>query len=450
QVASREERAEGQLVRIFEATSVPPLLPERLMPSPRDLLWRASVSTVEGWEEYVRWERALLSQVFRLDSETSSLAKRLTAGAESTREKFDRLYHFVAQEIRYQQDYENTIAGVRPHACPVVVSRGYGDCKDKAVLLILLAKQVGIDVDFAILRTTDAGKVQREIPNQQFNHAIVYVPEQPGIPAGFFMDPTTDGLDMGNLRADDQGAWSLVLDPDSGTHRFLEIPYAPPTMERSVYRFSVEVQAPEEASAQFALETRGSGAASVRQLLRNPEQAKKLHQGLATRLFPGATVTGVQASEAEDIWNPLRLTLDLNVGAALQRQGDDVRLPVPELFPLGGTTTLQERAHPMRLGPPDSYESVTEVRIPPGGKVTHLPQQVEVSDPCFTLTRHTHRSERVITVKTEYVRTCAEIQTDEYVRYRSAVQRAQSQLADPLLFRLPPAKLAGHHLENGH
>ena len=36
-----------------------------------------------------------------------------------------------------------TIAG-KPHAAPVVVERQYGDCKDKAVLFITLARLAGL------------------------------------------------------------------------------------------------------------------------------------------------------------------------------------------------------------------------------------------------------------------------------------------------------------------
>jgi hypothetical protein len=397
---------------------------------------------VSGWDEYVRWERALLSQVFRLDSDTAALAKRLTEGATTPREKFDRLYHFVAQEIRYQQDYENTIAGVRPHACPVVLARGYGDCKDKAVLLILLAKQVGIDVDFAILRTTDAGRVERDIPNQQFNHAIVYVPKQEGIEEGFFMDPTTDGLDMGNLRADDQGATSLVLDPDSGEYRFLEIPYASPEMERTSYRFGIDVKSASAAKAKVGFESRGTTASQVRQLMRNAEQAKKFYQGISMRLFPGAVVEDVVASDHEDIWRPLSLDFSLDVSAALQRQGDDVRLPLPDVFPLKQTAMLAERQHPLRLGPPDRFESEIKVTLPKGSRVTHLPVAVDVQDACFAISRTATKQGDEVTVRSTFTRTCVEVPPSEYARYRDNVQRAQSLLADPLLFRVVPSPLA--------
>jgi len=129
---------------------------------------------------------SLLSDEFRTSPELEALAARVILGAVMPRDKLDRLFHAVAPDIRYQQKYETTIASVRPHPAPVALERGYGDCKDKAVLLIQLGKLAGLRLPFALLRSTSAGQMQRDIPHQQFNHAIVYVPEQAGIEAAFF------------------------------------------------------------------------------------------------------------------------------------------------------------------------------------------------------------------------------------------------------------------------
>jgi transglutaminase-like putative cysteine protease len=143
----------------------------------------------------------------------SAGAKRLFEGAQTPAEKVARIQEWLMDEVRYQQDYEGFIAGVKPHAAPVVLARRYGDCKDKAVLFITLAHLGGVQAHFALVRTRDAGPVVRDVPMQQFNHAIVYVPTQPGIAEGRFFDPTVELLDIPVLRHDDQGTWSLVLDP---------------------------------------------------------------------------------------------------------------------------------------------------------------------------------------------------------------------------------------------
>ena len=248
-----------------------------------DVLWRVSVSTVPTWDEYVSWERALLSDAFQQSPEMHELALKLTRDAKTPREKLDKLLAYTQQEIRYQMDYETTIAGVKPHSCRAVLERGYGDCKDKAVLLTSLAREVGIELHFAILRTTTVGKVETKVPNQQFNHAIVYVPKQEGFPEGFFIDPTTDGLDIGNLRGDDQGALSLVIDPKGNGFEFIAIPYQAPELQYDNHEILMKVTGPEKVVATDKITMRGGNAESVRRVLRNRAYSEKFFEQLEER-----------------------------------------------------------------------------------------------------------------------------------------------------------------------
>ena len=422
------QTGEERDTHLFMAANVPPFVPEPSAPALRDLIAMVTLSTLTDWQQYVDWERALLSEVFESNAQLRRLAAQLTEGASTPRERLDRIYRYASREIRYQQDYEETIAGVRPHSCPVVLERGYGDCKDKAVLMILLAREVGIDLRFTVLRTTRAGRVLRDVPNQQFNHAIVYVPRQDGIEAGFFMDPTTDGLDMGNLRPDDQGATALVLDPDDGSWAFEDIPYQSADMTYFRCELGVDVAGEERASARAECRVRGSTASRLRRLMRNHERATQVRQGIATTMFGGATVTDASEEHVEDIDHPLELRLELDVSTALQTQGRDRRLPVPSPFTLGNATRLESRRLPLRLGPPSSSRWEVRVSAPPGGRIVRAPQSFSVEHPCFSVTRRSSVRGRVATITLETEVTCSEVSSEDYPELRRQAQRAATQL----------------------
>lgn len=427
-VEHRVERGETHDTHLFTAAGVPALQPEPAMPPMRDVLAMVTLSTLTDWQQYVDWERALLSEVFESNRQLRQLAQRLTEGAETPAAKLDAIYRYVAQEIRYQQDYEDTIAGVRPHSCPVVLERGYGDCKDKAVLMILLGREVGLDIRFAILRTTNAGAVRREVPNQQFNHAIVYVPQQDGIDEARFMDPTTDLLDAGNLRADDQGATSLVLDPDSGAWEFVDIPYQPAEMTYFSCDVDVSVTGAEQATADARCRGRGSMASAFRRIMRNEESASQLRQNLAQGIFQGSAVTGHSVAHAEDADAPLELNLELDASAALQPQGEERRLRVPSPFNLGRVTRLERRRLPLRLGVPDSARWEVTFEAPSGGRVVRTPEDFTIEHACFRVSRTTVTRGRRATVTIDYRRTCAEVSAEDYPELRRLAQRAQNQL----------------------
>jgi hypothetical protein len=340
----------------------------------------------------------------------------------------------VAQEVRYQQDYETTIAGVRPHAAPIVIERGYGDCKDKAVLLIEMARRAGLKLDFAILRTTPAGKVRRDVPNQQFNHAIVFVPQQPGIAEPLFMDPTSDGLDVGNLRSDDQGALSLVMDPESGKWEFREIPYQGPELQYDRHAIKVAVKSPTEAQVSDQVTMRGGLAMGLRHILRNEGDAKKMMETLAAALFPNATLRESKLGDKEDIWHPLQLSLELDGSQAIRPEEGSWRLAIPGNFRLPGTVALKKRETPLRLGAPDSSVYDIEADLPQGYQVVHAPKDFTVDHACFTLSRKAHVEPRKLTLHVEYARRCTDVGTKEYEGYREAVQRAAHLFTDDLTF----------------
>jgi tetratricopeptide (TPR) repeat protein len=436
------QRSEGdRIIRTFSARHVAPLVNEAFMPPPADLLAQVSVTTLTTWDEYVRWERALLSDAFRVSPELEALAARLTKDAATPRDKLDQLYQFVTRQIRYQQEYETTIAGVRPHPGPLTLERGYGDCKDKAVLLIRLAKLVGLNLDFALLRTTDAGKVRRDIPNQQFNHAIVYVPEQAGLGSAFFLDPTTDGLDIGNLRADDQGALSLVIDPDGTDYHFIEIPHQDAELDFDRHHLTIQIKSPTEASAVDDITMRGSNAAALRRLLRNRGVADKMLQNVASALFTGAALKDSRAKHGDDLWNPLELALTLDVSAAIQAQGDHWRLPLPVFFPDLRASALVTRRTPVHFGPFTTVTYQTEAELPEGYRIVQAPAPFAIEHGCFRASRTAHVDGRRVELQVDFVRTCSDIGVNGYGEFRGAALEVLRELREEVVFaRQGPSK----------
>jgi tetratricopeptide (TPR) repeat protein/transglutaminase-like putative cysteine protease len=421
-------------VRIFHAGRLPPIVFEQNMPPPEDLLAQVAVSTVESWDEYVRWERALLADAFNTNPALDALTDKLLGGAKSPREKLDKLYHHVVSEVRYQQDYESTIAGVRPHSAPSVVERGYGDCKDKAVLLIQMARRAGLELQFALLRTTPHGKVLREVPNQQFNHAIVYVPPQAGIAEGFFLDPTSDGLDLGNLRNDDQGALSLVMDPRTGKWEWREIPYQSADVEYDHHKIRIQVKSPAEADATDELSLRGAVAMGLRRVLRNQGEARRLLEMLAAAMFPGATVRDLKFGDREDLWHPLAITLEVDGSHALHAEDEHFRLDLPVSFRLERLVTLAKRDTPLHLGAPDSSSLDIEALLPEGYEMHHAPKDFSVRHACFSYSRKSKVEARRLLVHYDYSRQCTEVAPDVYPDFRKSVQQASQSLGDHLLF----------------
>jgi len=437
---TREEEArEGRRVVTYQATDVHSLVGEPAAPHVLNLLDQVIISSIPDWGTIADWDKALLVDAFRGTPEMKDLAGKLTTEAKTPKEKLDAITRFVMREIRYQQDYEDTIAGVKPHSAAVVLQRGYGDCKDKSVLIMTLARALGIQTRFAILRTTGVGDFIKELPFLQFNHAIVYVPAQDGIQEPFFLDGTPDTLDLSTLRPDDQGTWAMTIDPDSGKWEFVEIP-----MQRAEDQFTLRTTtiepvisadgSPLPSTASMKLTFQGPGAAGIRQVLRNPDDTKIFASQLISQMFPGAQVTNIDFSGHDDIVKPLSLQLDFTTDQLIRLQGDDIIVDLPKGENLTEFTGLPERRLPMQVGYYLSYmESEDDVLIPEGYRVRHLPKDISVDNEFFTFDRSTALKDNHLRILLKFKWNVTRISTDKYLSFRKAVTGITENLRQDLI-----------------
>jgi tetratricopeptide (TPR) repeat protein len=427
-----EERRGEQLRVAWRATETPPITSEPAMPTLGELALNIHLSTVPDWRTWLSWEQALLEGVFRDSPELEQVARTLGEGAPDAEERLRRVHTYVMEEIRYQQDYETFIAGVKPHPAPMTLERRYGDCKDKAVLFIELARKLGVEAHFALVRTRDAGPVEREVPMQQFNHAIVYVPEQPGAGARFF-DPTAELLDVDSMRTDDVGTRALVFDPVSGVHTWRDIPYQGPEANRERTTLELALDATGSARGSLSLEAVGRTGSVLRRTARNAEYFKQASQRIAAVYLPNVTTSEARAVEVDSLRVPARLSMKVESGTFSRREGQSLRLKLPSDANPRATFQLATRRHPLVLGPPMESRMEVALTLPEGFRVTRLPQSASITLPCLSLSREvTVQGRRVVSTQ-RYRTTCERLGVGEYPQYRARLDDLVRLLDDELV-----------------
>ncbi len=430
----REHRTEGELERtVWLAENTAPVVPEPAMPTIHEVASHVVVSTVPDWEMFWKWEQALLRDAFRESPELVEIATKLFDGAADAEEKVRRIHAYLMTNIRYQQDYERRIAGVKPHAAPVVVARQYGDCKDKAVLFIALARLAKIQVDFALVRTRNAGPVRREVPMQQFNHAIVYVPKQDGIAEGRFYDPTVDALDVDVLRQDDQGTWSLVYDVRGKGHSWRQIPYQAPGTDYATSEALLELTREGGATGELEVTAHGRLGETLRQSARNPERMEQLLQRQVGQTFAGARMLKHEMLQVKDVRRPAKVRVSLETANLGRREGNELRMKLPIGWSPQRWFTLAERRHPLVLGAPRTWNWRFEMRLPEGGRVKRVPEDRSVESECLALRRTVKVvGDKVVGQQTVEVR-CERIPPEGYAAHREGAERMLKLLEEELV-----------------
>ncbi|MGA2206410.1 MAG: DUF3857 domain-containing protein, partial [Terracidiphilus sp.] len=130
----------------------------------------------------------------------------LIAGKKSAAEKEAAIVDYLDREVRYT-GIEFGEAAIVPHDPAETLAKKYGDCKDKATLLVAMLRAAGIPANVALLNAESRMDVATDLPGMgMFDHAIVYVPGKNPL----WIDATDRYAHLGQLPMGDQGRLALI------------------------------------------------------------------------------------------------------------------------------------------------------------------------------------------------------------------------------------------------
>lgn len=160
----------GFVEHVFDARDLAAIGNEDLVPDTVEILPSAQASDFPTWEEVSRWAATLYPHT-RLSPE---MARKVALWRKlPEEERFLAALQFTQDEIRYL-GIELGASSHRPHPPSDVFARRFGDCKDKAYLLVELLRALGIDAVPALVNSRLRGGIaQLEPAPTDFDHVIV-------------------------------------------------------------------------------------------------------------------------------------------------------------------------------------------------------------------------------------------------------------------------------------
>lgn len=249
------------------------------------------------------------------------------AAAASTRE--DKIATALARlhkEVRYT-GVEFGEAALVPHQPKDVLERHYGDCKDKATLLVGMLRKMDIPAYVALLRTGPSLDIDPSLIGMgMFNHAIAYVPGSPD----YWIDATAEFAPLGELPTMDRNRWAIVIRPDA------DGPVKTPalTSARNVTIETREFYLAEIGKARLVETTQYSAHAAIpirsNYASPDPVKLKKDLEGYLKNYYGAEKLTKVDYSSSNDLKQPFRLTLESD---KVQRGMTDQTVATVAIFP---------------------------------------------------------------------------------------------------------------------
>ena len=152
---------------------------QELIPSvtivPKNFMYEIKGS-FETWATFGNWIMQINNQLDILPEDEKQKVDKLVAGIEDKKEIVKVLYHYLQDNTRYI-NVAIDIGGLKPYPASYVSDKKYGDCKALTIYMKALLKHVNIPSYYTIIEAgSNATRINRNLPGQQFNHVILNVP----------------------------------------------------------------------------------------------------------------------------------------------------------------------------------------------------------------------------------------------------------------------------------
>ncbi len=431
-VRKKEERG-GDVVHRLQAKDVPKIDAEPSMPGWAEVTPYVHVSTYKSWEDVGRWYWHLVRDQLLPDEAVRRAAREATAGLTAEADRIRALHRFVLEATRYV-GLEFGIHGYKPYRVSQVLSRRFGDCKDKASLLVALLKEVGIDAELVLLRTRRGGRVATMPASLAvFDHAVAYVPSQ-----RLYLDGTAEFSGMAELPEQDQGAMVLRVGPKGST--LTETPVFPSRSNRVARAWAAAVEADGAARVEETVTVAGQAAPEWRRHYQTPGERQERYTKVWADRFPGAALDALDVEGAEDRNRPVQVRAVVRV-PGLGEGGTAGTLVLPVTSREGeyvrSYARLSRRKHDLVLSYPWQHEEVLTFRVPEGWHVARAPEprREEAAVGTFTLEVEPVEQGRAIRVRSAMDVTDHRISPDEYDGFRRFLRAVDAALGQRLVLR---------------
>ena len=429
---------DGVVAHVFEAEDVPAREPEPLQPWEKELLPLVQVSTFADWDAFARWYWGLVAPQHESDPAIKAKVEELCRGATSDEDKIRRVYEFVVSEVRYNAAWEFGVHGFKPYHAPRIYARRFGDCKDKATLINVMLRELGIASHPVLIFGEDQrGEEDLRLPLiGHFNHCISWVDHGP---EGMFLDGTAEHHPFGTLPSMDYGATVVVITPEKALVKTIPTPPAEENTIRERHRVKLQPQG--AAQLESSYEALGGFGVALRALLATEGRRAEVLEPRLGATWTGAHVTDVRCSDLSDLNAPVKVELSVEVPRLLQPSTSgqlevrEVRSWLFELLylrgrRLSGLAADEERREDLVLPLPAGVDETVVYELPQGLRLKSLPAPREIKTPFGTYQRSYERRGRQLIARRVLKLDTRRIPAGQYEQFRSflgAVERAEGE-----------------------
>jgi hypothetical protein len=387
------------------------------------------VSTYSEWNDLGTWYWNLIKEQYAADDAVRDKVKELTKGLTKNEDKVRAIYDWVVQDTRYVA-LEFGIHGFKPYRCAQIFARGFGDCKDKATLIVTMLKEAGVDATPVMVRTNLRGDIETTPPSLAvFDHMIAYVPSM-----DLYLDGTAEDHGSTELPSMDRGA--LAVQVKEGKPVIVHLPDPPASESTRSFTLEADFKADLSAAVDLALEGTGSYAPRLRARYRTTSNAtQKLNEDMPSDLAQVEWTT-VTPSALEDLEKKPSLAAKGKAPAIGRADGDRRSLPITTLGSLVATwAPLSDRKQDVRFWGTQAVDDKYVYKFPASVKIERTPEAKKGSSPFGNYAVEVESTKGALKIHVHFELTVSRVHPKDYAAFRAFLREADVALSQRVIVK---------------
>ena len=414
-----KKETEKSVIYSWKFKEVDPIIPEEPMPSISIVNPAIGISDFSSWEEIYKWWHGLYKDKIALNKEVKDFTAVLIKGAKGDYEKAKRIYDFCSRNIRYVA-VEYGESGYEPHYANDIFVNRYGDCKDKAILLVAMMKEAGLKAYPVLIPTRDIYQMQKDFPSVNFNHAIAVLDYEGKF---IFMDATASTVSFSDIPLGDQERNVLVILDDK-----YEIVTTPALNANNVtYELQIDIDKNEDAIINRKVTASGFLAAFQRYYLKytHPDIIKADIQKRMVQISPFSKLIDYTTSDMNDFDKEAFLQYLFSAKKVLN-PADGLRiLPFFDDIDLNPSYAGKEqRSFPIEFEGIFKKISKIKINLPENLQVKFLPKTKELTTPWFKFKSICSQNKNSIEIYREFNIIKRFVAPGEYKEFKKNMEEA--------------------------
>lgn len=431
----------------WELTDIPPvdtedapLAPDEVALAGRMVVHYAANDIAQGaqlWANIGQWYDGLAAPQTAVTSEIAARARELVGNESDFTARVEKIAEFLQREIRYV-GIEIGIGGYQPHPAAEVFHDRYGDCKDKATLLIAMLNSIGVHATY-VLVDTRRGFVDAAVPSIDGNHAIAAIE----VPEGYtdarlktivktrngqhflIFDPTNQYVPLGLLPTYLQGSIGTLV--NGANSQAVQLPVVPP--DGDVTERVGQLQLAADGALQGSVTETRVGASSGRErnyFAENTEKERREY--VERRLRQDFSEFQLKSESAENVQNlEEKFVVKYQLSAPeYAKTAGNLLLVRPRVVGSDAEALNEDpRKYPIDLRVVGIERDTFDISVPPGFVVDEVPDPMKIDVGFATYSSEVKVDQNVLRYSRELVVKELVLKPDQY----SALKKLEAGIA---------------------